>query len=176
VTICNKIVLGSFWVVWTRLLMSLEPKYLSWQFLRYRCSDLACKGTSRVLLSHHWGSVLLVAHWQSCTLSHHSCQRAKLHARIKPTALCSAFDKENSIEFPLDFLHYLYNYYIVCALFSHAYHVTCHVTSCDIIWCDAVTSCHVTMTMWHLWRDTFPHFPLYSKSKIKEKKRKRKEI
>ena len=36
----------------------------------------------------------------------------------------SVFDKENSIEFPLDFLHYLYNYYMVCALFSHAYYVT----------------------------------------------------
>ena len=36
------------------------------------------------------------------------CQRAKLCARIKPTALCSAFDKENSIEFPLDSVHYLY--------------------------------------------------------------------
>jgi len=31
------------------------------------------------------------------------CQRAKLCARIKPTALCSVLDKENSIEFPLDF-------------------------------------------------------------------------
>jgi len=60
------------------------------------------------------------------------CKKAKLQAGIKPTALCSAIDKENSIEFPLDFLHYLYNYYIVCALFSHAYHVTCHVTSCDV--------------------------------------------
>jgi len=36
------------------------------------------------------------------------CQRAKLHAGIKPTALCSVFDKENSIEFPLDSVHYLY--------------------------------------------------------------------
>jgi len=36
------------------------------------------------------------------------CQRAKLFARIKPTALCLAFDKENSIEFPLDSVHYLY--------------------------------------------------------------------
>jgi len=60
------------------------------------------------------------------------CQRAKLRAGIKPTALCSAFDKENSIEFPLDFLHYLYNYYMVCALFSHACHVTYHVMSCDV--------------------------------------------
>ena len=36
------------------------------------------------------------------------CQRAKLHTGIKPTALCSAFDKENSIEFPLDSVYYLY--------------------------------------------------------------------
>ena len=52
---------------------------------------------------------------------------ANSKAGIKPTAPLSAFDKENSIEFPLDFLHYLYNYYMVCALFSHAYHVTHHV-------------------------------------------------
>jgi len=61
------------------------------------------------------------------------CQRAKLRAGIKPTVLCSALDKENSIGFPLDFLHYLYNYYMVCALFSHAYHVTHHVTLCDVM-------------------------------------------
>jgi len=61
------------------------------------------------------------------------CKKAKLQARIKPTALCSAIDKENSIEFPLNFLYYLYNYYIVCALSSHAYHVTNHVTSCDVM-------------------------------------------
>ena len=30
------------------------------------------------------------------------CKKAKLQARIKPTALCSAIDKENSIEFLLD--------------------------------------------------------------------------
>jgi len=36
------------------------------------------------------------------------CQRAKLHAGIKPTALCLVFDKENSIEFLLDFVYYLY--------------------------------------------------------------------
>jgi len=69
---------------------------------------------------------------------------ANSKAGIKPTAPLSAFDKENSIEFSLDFLHYLYNYYMVCALFSHAYHVTNHVTSCDMM---LVTSCHVTMTM-----------------------------
>ena len=35
-------------------------------------------------------------------------QKAKLHAEIKPTALCLAFDKENLIEFLLDSMHYLY--------------------------------------------------------------------
>ena len=54
---------------------------------------------------------------------------ANFKAGIKPTAPLSAFDKENSIEFPLDFLHYLYNYYMVCALFSHGY----HMTSCDVM-------------------------------------------
>jgi len=58
---------------------------------------------------------------------------ANSKARIKPTALLSAFDKENSIEFPLDSLHYLYNYYMVCALLSHAYHVTYHVIPYDIM-------------------------------------------
>ena len=27
------------------------------------------------------------------------------------------------MEFLLDFVHYLYNYYMVCALISHTYHV-----------------------------------------------------
>ena len=36
------------------------------------------------------------------------CKKAKLQARIKPTVLCSVIDKENSIEFPLDSVHYLY--------------------------------------------------------------------
>ena len=56
------------------------------------------------------------------------CKKAKLQAGIKPTALCLVIDKENLIEFPLDFLHYLYNYYMVYALSSYAY----HVTSCDM--------------------------------------------
>jgi len=39
------------------------------------------------------------------------CKVAKLQARIKPTALCSVINKENSIESLLDLLHYIYNYY-----------------------------------------------------------------
>jgi len=60
------------------------------------------------------------------------CKVAKLQAGIKPTALCSAIDKKNSIEPLLDSLHYLYNYYMVCALLSHTYHMTYHVISCDV--------------------------------------------
>ena len=60
-------------------------------------------------------------------------KKAKLQARIKLTALCSAINKENSIEFPLDFLYYLYNYYMVYTLLSHAYHMTHHVMSCDMM-------------------------------------------
>jgi len=38
----------------------------------------------------------------------HHVRIANSKAGIKPTAPLSAFDKKNSIEFPLDFLHYLY--------------------------------------------------------------------
>jgi len=45
-------------------------------------------------------------------------------------------DKENSMEFLLDFLYYLYNYYIVCALLFYTYHMTsCDVTH-DFLLCD----------------------------------------
>jgi len=33
------------------------------------------------------------------------------------------------MEFLLDSVHYLYNYYMVCVLLSHTYHVT---SSCDV--------------------------------------------
>jgi len=38
-------------------------------------------------------------------------------AGIKPTALCSAIDKENLIESLLDLLHYIYNYYVAMLLY-----------------------------------------------------------
>ena len=44
------------------------------------------------------------------------CQRAKLCARIKLTALCSVFDKENSIEFPLDSVPYIYIFWLTLTL------------------------------------------------------------
>ena len=45
---------------------------------------------------------------KSSMFAYRYCKKAKLQARIKPTVLCSAIDKENSIEFPLDSEHYLY--------------------------------------------------------------------
>ena len=60
------------------------------------------------------------------------CKVAKLQAGIKPTALCLTIDKENLMKFPLFPVHYLYNYYMVCALLFHTYHVTHHVMSCDM--------------------------------------------
>ena len=91
------------------------------------------------------------------------CQKAKLHARIKLTALCSVFDKENSIEFLLDLLHYIYNYYVAMLLYLPW-------SPCD---CDLWLHCDMTLT-WlfydscDLSHDIFPHFTLV----IKEKKRK----
>ena len=79
------------------------------------------------------------------------CKKAKLQAGIKPTALCSAIDKENSIEPSLDFPYYLYNYYMVCALFSHAYHVTHVMWCCNFLSCDCD---YVTLVTWH-----FPVLP-----------------
>jgi len=50
-------------------------------------------------------------------------------------------DKENSIEFPLDSVHYLYNYYIVYILFPYTYYVT---SSYDmILW-------HPNMWLWYM--------------------------
>jgi len=43
-------------------------------------------------------------------------------------------DKKNSIEFPLNFLYYLYNYFMVCVLSSYSPMWLSHVTSpdCDL--------------------------------------------
>ena len=43
-----------------------------------------------------------------CSAGKGSVRLANSKARIKPTAPLSAFDKENSIEFPLDSVYYLY--------------------------------------------------------------------
>jgi len=39
-----------------------------------------------------------------------------------------AFDKENSIKFPLDLLYYIYNYYVAMLLISHGLYVTHQLT------------------------------------------------
>ena len=74
------------------------------------------------------------------------------------------------MEFLLDSVYYLYNYYMVCTLLSYTYYMT---LSCDI-------------TLWHSWYMTmmcdichvilFHTSFLYSKSKWKKKKKKKKNI
>ena len=60
-----------------------------------------------------------------CTKPHVlTCKEAKLQARIKPTALCSAIDKENSIEFLLISLLLIYFTTVAMCLLSHGPHVT----------------------------------------------------
>jgi len=101
--------------------------------------------------------------WQRSQLTTSMCQKAKLHARIKPTTLCSALDKENSIEFLLDLLYYIYNYYVamlLCFLWSLCYSLTdfpvtycdcdfivmwlfcdcCHTFFCDFVTCHMISS------------------------------------
>ena len=56
-------------------------------------------------------------------------------------------DKENLVEFLLDSVYYLYNYYMVCALLFHAHYVTWPCTSwCVTMMCDI---CHVTLFHTH---------------------------
>ena len=57
------------------------------------------------------------------------------------------------MEFPLDFVYYLYNYYMVCVLLSHT-------PSCDCDLCDTYD-----MTLSHT-----PSCIVSSKVKVKEKK------
>jgi len=85
------------------------------------------------------------------------CQWANSWARIKPTALLSVFDKENSIEFLLDLLHYIYNYYVAMLLVSHGLYVTHQLTSLlhiitvtyDSMWHDhSVTVVTHFVTLW----------------------------
>jgi len=65
------------------------------------------------------------------------------------------------MEFLLNSVYYLYNYYIVCALLSHTHHVTHHVMSpCDLLTCDIY---YVTLSYTS---------SLCSKSKRKRKKKK----
>jgi len=58
---------------------------------------------------------------------------ASSRARIKPITPLSVFDKENSIEFPLDLLYYIYNYYcgyILCLLWSSYYSLADFFVTC----------------------------------------------
>jgi len=53
-----------------------------------------------------------------------ACKEAKLQAGIKPTALRSAIDKENSMEFSLISLLLIHSTTVAIHLLSHGPHVT----------------------------------------------------
>ena len=53
---------------------------------------------------------------------------SQLLSRNKVNCSLLVFDKENSIEFLLDFLHYIYNYYVAMLLISHGLHATHQLT------------------------------------------------
>ena len=73
---------------------------------------------------------------------------SQLLSQNKANCSLLVFNKENLIESSLDFLHYLYNYYMVYVLLFHAYHVTHCVTSCDMmLWLSVIW-------LWH-----FPALP-----------------
>jgi len=103
---------------------------------------------------------------KGCTVpAGHICKEAKLQVRIKPTALCSAIDKENLIESPLDFttlytitviaMHLVSHGPHACQLtsLSHAVTMTCdYVCDVTIIWpfCDfGHTFCESVTVMWY---------------------------
>ena len=46
----------------------------------------------------------------------------------KANCSLSAFEKENLIEFLLDLLYYIYNYYVAMLLISYGLYVTCQLT------------------------------------------------
>jgi len=80
--------------------------------------------------------------WHPCQ----SCKGAKLQAGIKPTALCSAIDKENLIESPLDFATlYIQLLSWLCTL-SPTVLMPVSWLLCHMLWLWLVTMYNVTMT------------------------------
>jgi len=112
--------------------------------------------------SHFWPKSLWFASY---------CKEAKLQAGIKPTALCSAIDKENSMEFLLISLPTYTLYYcgyVLILPWSSCY--SSHVTPCDCdLWHDHLWP-SVT-PLWHCDKVTW-YFPtlhlVVCKSKEKE--------
>ena len=119
-----------------------------------------------------------IVHFNKCKRLRYSsyCKEAKLQARIKPTAFCSAIDKENSMEFSLISLptHTLY-YCGYALIFPWSSCYSSHVTPCDCdLWHDHLwPSITPIVTLWQSHVILF-HAPSCScKFKEKEKERKR---
>ena len=119
--------------------------------------------------------------WNSISMDFiKKCKKAKLQAGIKPTALCSAIDKENSIESLLDFATLYIQLLSWLCILSSTVLMPVSWLLCHMLWlwlwlcvmwpfCDFVTplwlcDCHVIFPTLHL------------SNNLKEKKRKRKGI
>jgi len=79
-----------------RDLVMLSTKDLKYQIVRRRTEKL----TKRFVGPYKIKKIMLL---NAVELELLNYKKAKLQAGIKPIVLCSAIDKENSIEFPLDF-------------------------------------------------------------------------
>jgi len=64
--------------------------------------------TNEAFQSMLWSTTMALTHSALPQSTPLSVRLANSKAGIKPTALLSAFDKENSIEFLLDLVHYIY--------------------------------------------------------------------
>ena len=69
---------------------------------------------------------------------------SQLLSQNKANCSLSAFDKENLIEFLLDLLYYIYNYYVAMLLISYGLYVTCQLTPWSHVVTVTVTPCNVT--------------------------------
>jgi len=91
-------------------------KCSSWgQNEKWKSSTLCQQGPTSMSLSYNFvdrvGSILILSSndlFFTLSCFSKSVRLANSKARIKPTAPLSAFNKENSIEFPLDLVHYIY--------------------------------------------------------------------
>jgi len=108
------------------------------------------------------------------------CKEAKLQAGIKPTALCSAIDKENSIESPLDFTTLYIQLLLWLCTLSPTVLMPVSWLLCHMLWPWLVTMCvwhdHSVTLVTPLWLcDCHVIFPmLHLSNNLKEKKRKKK--
>ena len=119
-----------------------------------------------------WWQYLIESNQFEIWTDHKNCKEAKLQAGIKPTALHSAIDKENSIEFSLIFLLLIHSTTVAMRLLSHGPYVTLVMWHTVTVTHD-VTIHHTIVTLWqsHVILSRTP--PCSCKSKKRKEKEKK---